>query len=107
MTNLTTKQKTIRELIPSWDNNEQPKYGSVSSTQAPTNTPTSPTETVSDLEHKILVKIGQCKQPVGYSCEYCSALHDVLAILRQPSEHDLELIKEGHQRSDRDTRRGV
>lgn len=73
-----------------------------------THTPThSPTETVSDLERKILTKIGQCKQPVGYSCEYCSALHDVLAILKQPSEHDLELIKEGHQRSDRDTRRGV
>lgn len=70
-------------------------------------TPTSPTETVSDLEHKILAKIGQCKQPIGYSCEYCSALHDVLSMLKQPSEHDLELIREGHQRSDRDTRRGV
>lgn len=72
-----------------------------------TNPPTESREIVSDLERKILTKIGQCKQPVGYSCEYCSALHDVLAILKQPSEHDLELIKEGHQRSDRDTRRGV
>ena len=55
---------------------------------------------------EIKKKISQCKQAPGMSCEYCSALYDVLSILNPLSEHDQELIREGRAMSDFDTRRG-
>ena len=36
----------------------------------------------SHLEDKIREKIGQCQQPRDRSCEYCSALHDVLSLIK-------------------------
>ena len=33
------------------------------------------------IEEWIKDKFSECKQPPGHSCEYCSALHDVLEVL--------------------------
>jgi hypothetical protein len=38
-------------------------------------------EVLEEVRGKIEVKIGQCKQPITQSCEYCSALHDIKTII--------------------------
>lgn len=38
-------------------------------------------EVLEEVRKGVEVKIGQCKQPITQSCEYCSALHDIKTII--------------------------
>ena len=45
-------------------------------------------ELVEGIANNVKNRLSECKQPVGYSCEYCSGLNDALIIAQ-------EFIKKG------------
>lgn len=43
-------------------------------------------QTRTEMVEKINKRISECKQPLGYSCEYCSALNDILELIQSLSK---------------------